>query len=239
MKFWHILIDKGRRRQRPFYASNKKNPVYLIISTVDDCWSRHHFYSYHFCGKKKLPLFRLIEYFHLDDLFKENEYRLMLLHKQKKEIYRTRLIMNQTMNLCVSVLLSLISLLVCVTIPYVALEAPCEQLKDYSILYGIAKWVDKYIAMIDRIIIILCVLLVCVSVKTVWDAIKTTNISISPWLERGKYVLPSRRKKSLLLFQWRLSFISKVIFHHAVYIVIILKILKIVWLTTLSFKKSF
>lgn len=69
-------------------------------------------------------------------------------------------------------------------------------------IYGIAKYIEKYIAMIDRIIIVLTVFLVCITVKTLWDAIKSTNISMSPWLERGKYVLPGKTKNpALLLFQ--------------------------------------
>lgn len=99
------------------------------------------------------------------------------------------------MDLWVSTLLSVISALVCLSIPYAALQSPCEALKKNNLItfYNIASYLERYVKLIDRLIIALSIILVYISVKTVLDAINNTNISMSPWLERGKYVLPQRR----------------------------------------------
>ncbi|KAJ2954642.1 hypothetical protein O0L34_g2937 [Tuta absoluta] len=88
----------------------------------------------------RLAVQRVIEYFKLDQLFKEDETRLILLHKKPKPVYKTILKTDQTWNFYVSVLLSII----------------------------------------------------VVSTITITDAINNTDISISPWVERGKYYLKEK-----------------------------------------------
>ncbi|XP_026735446.1 uncharacterized protein LOC113499246 [Trichoplusia ni] len=144
----------------------------------------------------RLGLRKLIEYFKLDQLFKDDELRQMLLHKKPKEVYRTKLKANRTMDLCISTLLSLISSLVCLSIPYAALDTPCEVLKQNNLttIYNVASYFENYVDLIDRVIIALSIILVFITVKTIVDAINNTDINMSPWLERGKYVLPKKTR---------------------------------------------
>lgn len=64
-------------------------------------------------------------------------------------------------------------------------------------LYNFAKSLEKYVEMIDRLIIALSIILVYVTIKTVTDGIANTNISMSPWVEMGKYTLPEKLKKKM------------------------------------------
>lgn len=100
---------------------------------------------------------------------------------------------DQTLNFYVSVLLSIIGFLVCLTIPFAALENPCDIFAENQliILHIIMKWIEKHLVLFDFMIISLTFVLIVVSTTTVIDAIQNTNISMSPWVERGRYKLPS------------------------------------------------
>lgn len=140
---------------------------------------------------------RLIEYFQLDRPSKEDEQRMLLMHKKPKESYRTKLKTDRTLNLYISILLSIISFLICLSIPFAALESPCEILKEKEmyILFYIAKFIEENSDILDFFIVVFLIMLVYVSVRMVVDAIKNTKINISPWIEMGKYTLPPKRRR--------------------------------------------
>ncbi|KAG6443570.1 hypothetical protein O3G_MSEX002880 [Manduca sexta] len=145
----------------------------------------------------RLALQRIIDYLNLDQLFKHEEPR----HKKQKA-YKTQLQTDRRMNLFISTLLSVLTWLVCLSIPFAALESPCESLKEHNLytLYKIAKWLERYRATIDKLIVILFLTLVYVTVKTVVVAIKKTDLTVSPWIERGKYSPPCRRRRKKPFF---------------------------------------
>ncbi|RVE45341.1 hypothetical protein evm_010046 [Chilo suppressalis] len=143
---------------------------------------------------------RFVAYFRLDELFKGDEARrklLLLLHKKRKVPYKTKLITDQTLNFYITVLLSIIGTLICLSIPFAALETPCTILKErgYHITYFIAVYVDTYLYVLDIVIISFILVLIYVTTKMYLDAIKRTKINISPWVERGKYKLPDKNYK--------------------------------------------
>lgn len=148
-------------------------------------------------------LFRIIQYLNLDQILKENERRLILLNKKPKIIYKTLLKTDETLNFYISILLSLVGILICLSIPFAALESPCDIfiINDLFVLHKIAMFINNNFILLDILIVLFIVLLIIVSIKTVLDAIRNTNISISPWIERGKYTMPpkseSRRRRFL------------------------------------------
>lgn len=117
---------------------------------------------------------------------------MMLLHKKKKIVYKTVLKTNKTWNFYISILLSIIGLLLCLSIPFAILDNPCEIFieRKFEVSYQIAVVIEKYALLLDLLIILLIFLMAYLSIKTINDAIKKTNISISPWIERGRYTLP-------------------------------------------------
>lgn len=101
------------------------------------------------------------------------------------------------MNLLISFLLSLLNFLLCLSIPYAVLEKPCDALKSYNlhILYSIVKWIESYLPMIDRLILSVILIIIYISVTILFDAMSNTDIRMSPWVEKGKYVSPRRHRR--------------------------------------------
>lgn len=132
------------------------------------------------------------------EFFKEEESPLLLKYKKKKKVYKTELKVNQVLNLYVSVIMTLVSVLVWISVPFGLLESPCElfQQKEMDTMYTISKFLYRNITLLDILIIVLIVLLTVVSIDTVYDAIKNTDISQSPWVLRGKYVDLKRNEKT-------------------------------------------
>lgn len=88
---------------------------------------------------------------------------------------------NPKLDLFVSSVMSLMEFLLCISIPFALLERPCEiflQKQMYTI-FEIVTVLEKYMPMIDRIIIALFIMLIYLSVDTVVVAIKNTIIKIS------------------------------------------------------------
>lgn len=143
----------------------------------------------------------------MDQLFKEDEQRLILLHKKPKIVYKTTLKTDETLNFYISILLSLVGILICLSIPFAALESPCNIFIDNElfILHKIATFVYNYVIILDVIIVLVLIVLVVVSIRTVVDAINNTNIRISPWVERGKYKLPPKSESRRRQFFTNLS----------------------------------
>ncbi|KAJ8711619.1 hypothetical protein PYW08_008573 [Mythimna loreyi] len=139
---------------------------------------------------------RLIQYFKIDQIFKEDEMRLIMLGLKPKEVYKTKLKADRRMDLCISALLSLIGAFVCFSLPYATLASPCDVLKMYNMtsVYNMAVTYEKYVKFIDRLTIALFIVLIYVTAKTLVDAIDNTDISMSPWVEMGKYALPKKEK---------------------------------------------
>ncbi|XP_028157905.1 uncharacterized protein LOC114351058 [Ostrinia furnacalis] len=148
----------------------------------------------------RLIVWRIIVYLELDRPTKEQA-RLDLLMKRKPKPFKTKLIINETMNMYVSVMLSLVVFLLGLSIPFHALDDPCEGLRigGYLLSYKIALVIEPYTGALDYFIVVFSIMLVYISIKTVLDAIKHTTINISPWLERGKYTLPPKRRKSFII----------------------------------------
>lgn len=121
----------------------------------------------------------------------------MLLHKNKKIVYKTVLKTNSTWNFYISILLSIIGLLLCLSIPFAILDNPCEIFveRKFEISYRIAVIIEKYALLMDLLIIVLIFVMTYLSIKTIRDAIEKTNICISPWIEKGKYTLPHQIMK--------------------------------------------
>lgn len=94
--------------------------------------------------------------------------------------------------------MTLVSALVWISVPFGLLESPCElfQQKEMDTMYTISKFLYRNITLLDILIIVLFVLLAVVSIDTVYDAIKNTDISQSPWVVRGKYVDIKRNEKT-------------------------------------------
>lgn len=122
---------------------------------------------------------------------------MLLLHKKKKTVYKTVLKTNKTWNFYISILLSLIGILLCLSIPFAILENPCEIFieRKFNVTYQIAVIIEKYALLMDIVILLLIFLMTFLTIKTVADAIQKTNISISPWIERGRYTLPPQIMK--------------------------------------------
>lgn len=116
-------------------------------------------------------------------------------------MYKTKLKTDKTLNLYISILLSTVVFLISISIPFHALESPCDLLKErgYHITYQIALIIEQYTDVLDYFIVVFFIMLVYVSIKCVLDAIANTKINISPWLERGKYTLPPKRRRSFII----------------------------------------
>lgn len=125
---------------------------------------------------------------------------MKLLNKKPKETYKTKLKTDQTLNLYISILLSIISIMICISIPFSAMESPSDIFKEREmyIMHSISKIVDNYKLFLDILIILLTVTLVYVSARMIIDAIRNTQINISPWIEMGKYSLPPKDKSERL-----------------------------------------
>lgn len=121
----------------------------------------------------------------------------MLLHKKKKIVYKTVLKTNKTWNFYISILLSIIGILLCLSIPFAILDNPCKIFveRKFDVTYQIAVVVEKYALLMDILILLLIFLMTYLAIKTIKDAIDNTNISISPWIERGRYTLPPQIMK--------------------------------------------
>ncbi|XP_063364971.1 uncharacterized protein LOC134653523 [Cydia amplana] len=135
----------------------------------------------------RLALHKLLHLLKLDDFFMKEEGRT-----KSKRLHNTLLHVEQKMDSCVSILLSVISMLSCLTIPIAGLENPSQIFKDNNmyILYAAASWFERHAAMIDRLIVALALVLICVLSQMVIHGISATNISLNPWKEIGKYNLP-------------------------------------------------
>lgn len=85
--------------------------------------------------------------------------------------------------------MSFFGVLLWITMPFVLLEEPCEIFKEKEMftLYEIVKSFKRYMPMMDRLIISVGIILAVVTVGTIVDAINSTKINISPWVEKGKY----------------------------------------------------
>lgn len=140
---------------------------------------------------------RFIDYFQLNKPSKEDETRMMLLHKKKKTVYKTVLKTNKTWNFYITILLSIIVFLLCLSIPFAILDNPCEIFveRKFDITHRIAVVIEKYALLMDILIIVLMLLMTFLTIKTLKDAIDNTNICISPWIERGRYTLPAQIMK--------------------------------------------
>lgn len=121
----------------------------------------------------------------------------MLLHKKKKTVFKTVLKTNKTWNFYISILLSIIGILLCLSVPFAILENPCLIFveRKFNVTYRIAVVIEKYALLMDLLIILLIFLMTFLTIKTIKDAIEKTNISISPWIERGRYTLPAQVMK--------------------------------------------
>lgn len=138
-----------------------------------------HFYNYKFYN-----FYSIKEYFGLNESHNENGRR-----HPKPEPFKTKLKTNRRLNVCISVLMSILGILLWITMPFAILDSPCEIFKEKKMftIYNIMKSLQRYMPMIDRLIIACGILLAAVSIDTIADAIKNTNINLSPWVEKGKY----------------------------------------------------
>ncbi|XP_031770636.2 uncharacterized protein LOC116413815 [Galleria mellonella] len=135
-----------------------------------------------------------IEYFGLNKPSPREELLMKLLKKKKKVEHKTQLKVDQTYNFYVTMLLSVICPLICLSVPLAILDSPCDILLEYELhqCYAIAKFLKEYINVVDFFILALIITLIRISTKMILDGIKYTKINISPWLEMGKYTLPSK-----------------------------------------------
>lgn len=115
-------------------------------------------------------------------------------NKKRKDIYRPKIQANKKLDLILSSLLSVMTSLICVSIPYKALEEPHGAFKYYGLdtLYDITTTLERYLPLIDRAIVALFILLIYIELSMVFDAIRKTDINISLWIETGKCVPPGR-----------------------------------------------
>ncbi|XP_028027741.1 uncharacterized protein LOC114241161 [Bombyx mandarina] len=144
----------------------------------------------------RLYIQRLIDYLGFNKPSEEERLRQLLLSKKKKKYKRTELNYNTEMVTNVSLLLTILTSLACLTIPYAVLEKPCEIFKERNmyVLYFITSWIEAYWFLLDGLIVILFIILVYMFMETVFNAIDNTDISMSPWVEQGRYAQPKRPK---------------------------------------------
>ncbi|CAH2095145.1 unnamed protein product [Euphydryas editha] len=135
---------------------------------------------------------RIVEY------FKSDNYPSRIRNENLKVVNTTKLKTNKVLNLCVSIIMSVVSVLLWITTPLSVLESPCEIFKEYNMdkMYTISQWLQRHITSIDRLIIVLGLLLVVVSMDTIYDAIKYTDTKFSPWVEKEKYGILSTTDKT-------------------------------------------
>lgn len=92
-------------------------------------------------------------------------------------------------NMLISIIMSFLSILLCLSVPFAVLESPSDIFKEmqWNTVYSIVSCVEKYFYIVNYTIIVVGIILVVVSLDTVLDGIKHTNIKLSPWVEKGKY----------------------------------------------------
>lgn len=139
----------------------------------------------------------MIKYFKLDEIYTQKEKLMMFLLKKKpKKVYNPKLKTDPMLELFISLLMTIITSVLCLSIPLVVMDSPCEVLKEhkYMEIYKYAKLFEKYLPMVDRAVIALSIMLAFVSVVTIVDAIIITEIK-SPWVEMGIYEPPTCSRK--------------------------------------------
>ncbi|CAH2054814.1 unnamed protein product, partial [Iphiclides podalirius] len=114
--------------------------------------------------------------------------------RQNADNTEIKLNTNKTMNMAVSLLMSILGTLICLTLPFAVLEKPLGSFaSERPQVRNALEWIERHLAFIDRIIVATAILLVLVAADTIVDAIRHTNIKVSPWVQRGKY-LPRKYK---------------------------------------------
>ena len=152
--------------------------------------------------------YRIIEYLGLNKPRPEFARRNV-----KPEPYKTKLKINETLNFYVSILMSIFGILLWITMPFALLEEPCEIFKKKNIytFYEFVKTFQKYMPMMDRLIVSVGIILVVVSISTIVDAINNTKINLSPWIEQGKYKIVKKMPVKVKTYErQRFSFKRKV-----------------------------
>ena len=97
--------------------------------------------------------------------------------------------------------------------PFALLEEPCEIFRKKNIytFYEFVKTFQKYMPMMDRLIVSVGIILVVVSISTIVDAINNTKINLSPWIEQGKYKIVKKMPVKVKTYErQRFSFKRKV-----------------------------
>ncbi|KPJ03498.1 hypothetical protein RR46_03564 [Papilio xuthus] len=104
---------------------------------------------------------------------------------------------NKEMDLVISILMSSISSLLCLTLPFAMIESPMELFNNKLLisLRYIAEYIEKNLSLIDQIIFVLTLLLIYAGLRNVFNAINVTKLNVSPWIQKGKYL--SRKQTTL------------------------------------------
>lgn len=121
------------------------------------------------------------------------------LHKLFGKIRETRSMQEihkyKEMDLMISILMSAISSLICITLPFAMIASPMELFNNpyLSFLGYIAQYIERNLLFIDQLILVLSLFLLYAGLKIVLNAFEEAKIS--PWVLKGKYL---SRKKTMV-----------------------------------------